>query len=197
MARMRVLLVVIAAALCVSKVGEAKVGAKPPPFRLSAVVGGPTSGQWKAEDHLGKRPIVVLFWATWCGPCRQELPYYQELFEKHAKDGLQVVAISMDDTSSITQAGPAARRLGVKFPVLSDLDTRVQGQLNPRRSAPFSLWIAADGRIVWEREGFALAERDVIAKGIEDLMAGREPTLDAVSEAGKTEPAKVDPPPAP
>jgi hypothetical protein len=54
--------------------------------------------------------------------------------------------------------------------VLSDLDTRVSSQMNPRRAAPFSVWINRQGRIVWEREGFALAERDTIARGVADLV---------------------------
>lgn len=181
-------LVALALALAAS-VAEAKVGAKPPGFRLPTVVGGPTTGQWKLDDHLEKRPIVILFWATWCGPCRQELPFYQELYEKHGKDKLAIVAISMDDTSSITQAGPAARRLGVKYPVVSDLDTRVTGQLNPRRSAPFSVWIGKDGRIVWEREGFALAEREALEKGIAELVAGKVPSVGA-DDAGDSKAAE-------
>jgi len=148
----------------------ARVGARPPSFTLPAVVGGPTRGRFRIDEHLGRNPIVVLFWATWCAPCRQEMPFYQSLLERHRATGLQVVAVSMDDTSTITQAGPAARRLGVNFPVLSDLDTRVSSQMNPRRAAPFSVWINRQGRIVWEREGFALAERDTIARGIADLV---------------------------
>jgi len=76
----------------------------------------------------------------------------------------------MDDTSTITQVGPAARRLGVRFPVLSDLDTRVASQMNPRRAAPFSVWVNRQGRIVREREGFALAEREAITSGIANLV---------------------------
>ncbi len=148
----------------------ARVGARPPSFALPAVVGGPTRGRFRIDEHLGRNPIVVLFWATWCAPCRQEMPFYQSLLERHRAAGLQVVAVSMDDTSTITQAGPAARRLGVRFPVLSDLDTRVSSQMNPRRAAPFSVWVNRQGRIVWEREGFSMAERDTIARGVADLV---------------------------
>src|SRR5512143_542944 len=116
----------------------ARIGARPPSFTLDAVVGGPSRGRFRLDDHLGHDAIVILFWATWCGPCRQELPIYQALYQRFSSQGLQVVAIAMDDTSTITQVGPAARRLGVTFPVLGDLDTRVTSQMNPRRSAPFS-----------------------------------------------------------
>ena len=170
---LRSALTAVAITLLFAPPADARVGAKPPVFKLPAVVGGPVTGQWKLADYLEKKPVVVLFWATWCGPCQEELPFYQQLLERHAKDGLQVIAISMDDTSTITQAGPAARRLGVKYPILSDLDTRVTGQINPRKSAPFSVWIGADGRIAWEREGFALSERDAISKAIAQFVAGQ------------------------
>lgn len=152
---------------------DARLGARPPAFTLQPVVGGPTQGAFRLADALAaQKPVVILFWATWCAPCRQELPFYQQLYAQYREQGLTVVAISMDDTSTITQAGPGARRLGVTFPVLADLDTRVQGQLNPRRAAPFSIWVNKQGQIVWEREGFALAERETIAEGIRKLVAG-------------------------
>ncbi|MBK8170567.1 MAG: TlpA family protein disulfide reductase [Sandaracinaceae bacterium] len=150
---------------------HARVGGRPPSFTLPAVAGGPTRGRFRLEDHLGRHPIVILFWATWCGPCRQEMPYYQSLAERHAASGLQIVAISMDGPSTIAQAGSMARRLNLRFPILSDLDTTVSSAMNPRRAAPFSVWINREGRIVAEREGFALSERDAIAQGIASLVA--------------------------
>lgn len=150
---------------------HARVGGRPPSFTLPAVAGGPTRGRFRLEDHLGRNPIVILFWATWCQPCRQEMPYYQSLLERHASTGLQVVAISMDGPSSIAQAGSTARRLGLHFPVLSDLDTAVSSAMNPRRAAPFSVWINREGRIIAEREGFSMSERDAIAQGIAQLVA--------------------------
>lgn len=148
----------------------ARVGARPPSFTLPAVVGGPTRGRFRLDDYLGRAPVVILFWATWCAPCRQEIPFYQSLFVRHHAAGLQVVAVAMDDTSTITQVGPASRRLGVTFPVLSDLDTRVSSQMNPRHAAPFSVWVNRQGRIVREREGFALAERETITREMAELV---------------------------
>lgn len=152
---------------------HANVGARPADFTLSAVPGGPTRGRFKLGDHLGRAPIVILFWATWCTPCRQELPVYERLWQQHRARGLVVVAISMDDANGLAGAGTAARRLGLHFPVLSDLDTRVTGRLNPRRAAPFSVWIDRSGRIVREKEGFALADRAEIARGVAALVGAR------------------------
>jgi cytochrome c biogenesis protein CcmG/thiol:disulfide interchange protein DsbE len=149
----------------------ARVGGRPPPFTLPAAVGGPTAQPFRMQDHLGQRPVVILFWATWCQPCVQELPFYQSLYERYREQGLRVVAISMDSQATIMRAGPAARRLGVTFDVVTDVDTRITTQLNPRRAAPFSIWIDRQGRITRESEGFSPAEQNALAQGIAELVA--------------------------
>lgn len=150
----------------------ARIGGTPPAFTLPAATGGPSTGTFRMGDHLGEDPVVILFWATWCVPCRTELPFYQTLYERHHAAGLEVVAISMDGASSVSRVGPAARRLGVTYDVVTDLDTRITSQLNPRRAAPFSVWVNREGRITWEREGFAPSEQSTIEAGIAELMGG-------------------------
>ena len=149
---------------------SARVGGQPPPFTLPAAVGGPSSGQFRMSSLIGHNPVVILFWATWCVPCQQELPFYETLYQQHRAAGLRVVGISMDNATTISRVGPAARRLGITFDVVTDLDTRVTSQLHPRRSAPFSVWVNREGRITWEREGFAPAETDTIAQGVATLV---------------------------
>jgi thiol-disulfide isomerase/thioredoxin len=149
----------------------ARVGGTPPSFSLPAATGGPSTGTFRMAEHLSAHhPVVILFWATWCVPCRTELPFYQGLYERHHAAGLEVVAISMDGASTISRVGPAARRLGVTYDVVTDLDTRITSQLNPRRAAPFSVWVSREGRISWEREGFAPSEQSVIESGIAELV---------------------------
>jgi len=151
---------------------EARVGGRPPPFTLPAATGGPSSSQFRMADHIGSHPVVILFWATWCQPCQQELPFYESLYQRYRGQGLRIVAISMDSQGTVMRAGPNARRLGITFDVVTDLDTRVTTQLNPRRGAPFSIWIDRNGRIVREREGFSPAEQNAIAEGVARLVGG-------------------------
>ncbi len=149
----------------------ARVGGTPPSFTLPAATGGPSSGTFRMGSHLSAHhPVVILFWATWCVPCRTEMPFYQGLYSRYHDRGLEIVGISMDGASTISRVGPAARRLGVTFDVVTDLDTRVTSQLNPRRAAPFSIWVSREGRITWEREGFAPSEQSVIEAGIAELV---------------------------
>lgn len=152
-------------------IASARIGGRPPPFSLPPAVGGPTSQPFRMQQHLGRNPVVILFWATWCAPCQQELPFYQSLYERYRSQGLEIVAISMDSQATVMRAGPAARRLGVTFPVVTDVDTRVTTQLNPRRAAPFSIWIDRSGRIARESEGFSPAEANALATGVAQLVA--------------------------
>lgn len=165
-----VLASVVASATVEPSAAVARVGARPAPFTLPAVPGGPTRGRFALGDHLGQKAVVILFWATWCAPCRQELPVYQDLYQRLRARGLVVVAISMDNANTINGAGTAARRLGITFPVVSDLDTSVTARLNPRRAAPFSVWIDRQGRVAREKEGFSLSERAEIVRGVEALV---------------------------
>ncbi len=116
--------------------------------------------------------MVVLFWATWCQPCLQELPVYQALYQRYGNQ-ISIVAVSMDGPDTVSEAGAAARRIGITFPVVTDLETQVVAAYNPRRAAPFSVWVDRTGTITREREGFSMSEQPQIERGIAELVGVR------------------------
>lgn len=149
------------------------VGTRASEFTLPSAPGGPSRGRFRLADHLGHRPVVILFWATWCQSCHVELSVYQQLFARYGAGQLMIVGIAMDNPDSISEVGPTARSLGLSYPVVTDLETQVVAMYNPRRAAPFSAWIDRNGTIVREREGFALSERAGVEAGIARLVAGQ------------------------
>jgi cytochrome c biogenesis protein CcmG/thiol:disulfide interchange protein DsbE len=165
-------MLLVASSLAFSPVVLAAVGTRAQEFSLPAAPGGTSRGRFRLADHLGQRPVVILFWATWCQPCQVELPVYQQLYQRYGADRITVVAIAMDNPDTISEVGPTARSLGLTFPVVTDLETQVVAMYNPRRAAPFSVWIDRTGTIVREREGFAMSERPNIEQGIARLVAG-------------------------
>ena len=70
------------------------------------------------SDFKGK-VILLNFWATWCGPCKIETPWFIELQDRYGKDGLQVLGISIDDPMSLLK--PYAADLKINYPVLQGL----------------------------------------------------------------------------
>lgn len=88
--------------------------------------------------------ILLNFWATWCGPCRLELPRFAEWQKQYGPDGLQVIAVSMDDSARPVRA--FVRKLNLNYPVIlgdGKLGTRYGGILG----LPVTFLIARDGRV--------------------------------------------------
>ena len=71
-------------------------------------------GTFALSTKRGKT-VIVNFWATWCAPCREEMPVLQAYYQQHQADGLEILAISMDDSSALAQVRAIARKYG--FPV--------------------------------------------------------------------------------
>jgi peroxiredoxin len=67
-------------------------------------------------DDFRGRVVLLNFWATWCGPCRVELPAFSSWQNRYGKEGFQVVAVSMDD--DVAPVGKTARRLHLNFPIV-------------------------------------------------------------------------------
>lgn len=126
----------------------------------------------RLSDHLGKRVVLLNFWATWCVPCAAELPHLQRLYASQ-KDRLVVLGIAMDGPESVANVAPQVRRYGLTFPVLLDEETRVVGLYNPKRAAPYSVLIGLDGAVVKTREGYSSGDEAAIEA---DVMALLEPS---------------------
>lgn len=172
-----------------SNAAQASPGTAAQEFTLPAAAGANFRGRFNLADHLGRRPVVVLFWATWCQPCLQELPVYQALFQRYG-GRVMVVGVSMDGPDTVSEAGSTTRRMGITFPIVTDLETQVVSVYNTRRAAPFSVWIDRTGTIAREREGFSMSEVPTINAGVAEL-AGVRPS------APTTPASPAPPPPAP
>lgn len=106
-------------------------------------------GQWRGKV------VVINFWATWCAPCREEIPIFVKLQTKYAGQGLQFVGVAIDDPGKVR---PFAAELRMNFPILiGSLDaielTRALG--NRAGVLPFTVIVARDGRIAQKEVGAA------------------------------------------
>jgi thiol-disulfide isomerase/thioredoxin len=126
------------------------------------------------EDMNGKKVnlsafkgkvILLDFWATWCGPCRAEIPNFVALQEQYGPQGLQVLGFSVDDP--VEKLKPFAAELKMNYPVLVGLGRDdVQDAFGPIWGIPTSMLISRDGRICRKHTGIqgkAKYERDIKA----------------------------------
>lgn len=137
-------------------------GAKPPDFELETLDGGSV----RLSDHLGKDVILVDFWATFCDPCMAAMPHLDELYKKYKGKGFVVLGVSIDGPDSLSLVRTEVKKLGVSFPILLDKETRVVALYNPKTSAPYSVLIGRDGRIITKKEGYVTGDANALEKDI-------------------------------
>ena len=131
-----------------------------PDFTLRSM-GGPNL---RLHEQRGQ-VVLVNFWATWCGPCRQEMPHLNRLYEKYRASGFQLLGVNIDDDARA--ATDLATRLGVKFPVLLDTDKKAS-RLYDMSAMPATVVIDRDGRVRYVHRGY----RDGYEKTYEQQIRG-------------------------
>ncbi len=150
--------------------GASQAGVEQPPdFELDTTTGESV----RLGDLVGKHVILLDFWATYCDPCLAAMPHLQETYEKYREQGLVILGISIDGPESIANVRGTVAKLGVRFPILLDDESRVVALYNPRTSAPFSVLIGRDGRIVAQQEGFTTANAAVMETAIQRAIEAR------------------------
>ena len=119
----------------------------------------------------GKGKVVVLsFWATWCGPCKEEMPHLQALHEAHADEGLAIVSISTDDPRTFGQVKPFIRSRGYTFTVVSDRQGEVANVYNPGKTLPWTVIIDRKGEVVESYGGYNPGDEAALAAKVQALL---------------------------
>ena len=113
------------------------------------------------------RVVMVNFWATWCGPCRQEMPQLNRLYEKYKASGFVLLGVNVDDDQR--KAAEVAGKLGVTFPVLLDTDKTVS-KLYDLSTMPSTVIIDRDGKIRYVHRGYVSGYEDNYEKQIRELL---------------------------
>jgi thiol-disulfide isomerase/thioredoxin len=123
------------------------------------------------SDYKGK-PVLVNFWATWCGPCKLEMPWFQEFSQKYAGQGLVVLGLAADDAGKSVIAG-TAKKSGVTYPILL-ADETVETAYGGVDFLPETFYVDRSGKVMLETAGVSSegGGKDEIEANIKKLVAG-------------------------
>jgi peroxiredoxin len=117
-----------------------------PDFTLRKLSGG----NLRLAEQRGQ-VVMVNFWATWCGPCRVELPHLQRLHDKYRSAGFVLLGVNVDDQAAAGQH--MAQRMGLTFPVLHDADKAVTRRYDVG-AMPGTVLIDRDGTVRHLHRGY-------------------------------------------
>ncbi len=124
-------------------------GGTAPQFTLMSTTGEPV-----ALDALRGKPVILNFWATWCGPCKMEIPSINEFAREHPEVVVLGVAV---DSGTLPVLKRAAEQLGIEYPVIRG-NAGVQ-RLYGVRSVPTTFLVDADGRLAESHVGVVSARK--------------------------------------
>ena len=134
-------------------------------FSLKSIDGG----FFKLSDQLGKKIIVIDFWATWCKPCKKLLKKLNKIYLDLPED-VEILAISVDDSSAFAMVESYIKGKNFKFKVLFDPDSAVSKIFNPVQKIPFTLIIDRKGEIAYTHLGYIPGIEKEMRKKIEELL---------------------------
>ncbi|MBV6418213.1 MAG: Thiol-disulfide oxidoreductase ResA [Steroidobacteraceae bacterium] len=143
------------------------------PERLPGFTLKDRDGVPRTLAHWAGRPLLVNFWATWCAPCRREIPLLSSLRQQYAADGLEVIGIAVDFREDVLKY---AQDIGLEYPLLigeqDGLDAAAAFGVDP--VFPFSIFSDRQGRIVTVRVGELHAdEAAFILERVREVGANR------------------------
>ncbi len=166
----------LAAAVCVLVLAVAAgVGAGQQDFKLKDLDGN----TFRLADHKGE-VVYVSFWATWCVPCRRELPLLESMYSELKDRGLLVVGVNTDPAANKSKIKPFASQYRFTFPTVLDPDNNVHDTYNPSRELPYGLLIDRAGNLHKTYAGYRTGDEELLRQDILALL-GEAP---ASSEAG-------------
>jgi thiol-disulfide isomerase/thioredoxin len=138
-------------------------GKAAPSFVLTSIDGKKVS----LADYKG-RPVLVNFWATWCGPCKVEMPWFEEFRKQYAAQGFEILGLTDDVDAGKEAIAEVAGRAGVTYPILLT-DGKVQTAYGGLDVLPMSFYVDRNGVIVEQTAG--LGSKDQIEANIKKTIA--------------------------
>ena len=141
------------------------VGATMPPYQATMLDGTP----FNLSAERGRNVVFLNLWATWCGPCRFEIPQLEKMHAKYAARGFEVVGVSVDE-GGVEAVKPFVKEQTIAYPVALDPSGKIANILQTT-VLPTSVLIDRNGKIVWRRIGALMGPDAALDAAIEKALA--------------------------
>ena len=143
---LRIILLVLSIFMGSSLASSGLTGQTAPDFVLKSATGE----NLRLSEYRGD-VVMINFWATWCGPCRQEMPLLDELYDRYQRVGFNLLGVNIDDDSRRAMA--MVNELGISFPVLFDEDKKVS-KLYEVETMPLTILLDREGTVRHVHHGY-------------------------------------------
>jgi thiol-disulfide isomerase/thioredoxin len=138
-------------------------GKTAPAFTLMTLDGKNVS----LADYKG-RPVLVNFWATWCAPCKIEMPWFEELRKQYAGQGFEILGLTADADAGKDVIAKTAQKIGVTYPILL-ANEKTEDAYGGIDYLPMSFYVDRNGKVVEATGG--LSSKDEIEANIKKTIA--------------------------
>ena len=131
-------------------------------------------GKTTIDELLKKGPVLLDFWATWCGPCLKEMVHLQRFHEKYSGYGLTILTINQDSPKSLSKVRSVVKSKKFSFKVALDPNGKIAKRLNAKL-LPTTILVDMDGVIRWMHQGYLPGDELEIESSIQALIGIKEP----------------------
>jgi peroxiredoxin len=121
------------------------------------------------KSLLGKGPVVVDFWATWCKPCKEQFPHFQKFLEQYGNRGLTIITIATDSPKTASRVKSYLMGRRFTFGALLDRNQEVS-RLYKIKALPTTFLIDADGRIRYTHTGYRPGAEKLLEAEIQRII---------------------------
>lgn len=155
----------VAATLALTSMGITSAGAsasRAPTFALPS-----RSGDTVSLDQLKGKVVMLNFWASWCGPCRQEMPLLDQMHKRYSALGFTLVGVNVDANSK--DAEQWLSKTPVSFPVLFDRESKVSAMYDVK-AMPSTVFIDRQGNVRYLHKGYKAGDEGEYLNQIRALL---------------------------
>lgn len=148
--------------LIATQVHAISESAPAPDFTLKS-----NSGKNIKLSELRGQVVMINFWASWCGPCRQEMPILNQLYQRYEPMGFTLLGVNVEEDSGA--ANKVLREIPVDFPVLYDNKNQVS-ETYQVRAMPSTILIDRDGKVRYLHKGYKPGYEEDYQKQVRELI---------------------------